>query len=169
MLQAASSSRIWLDDWLQPYRSRRMGKKSRRKPRPDAQTAKKQADDRARLEKDIAATERITERFRSPAHYGISGDHAELLYDETESLKKSRALTLESDNFRDKSATMDEYYAVTRSAARCSPSAGPASAPSRVVWCRHWKTARGPTRRSSPAHEPEKLSCPSSDQRTSIN
>ena len=58
------------------------------------------------MEKDIAATERITERFRSPAHYGISGDHAELLYDETESLKNSRALSLESD----KSATMDEYF-----------------------------------------------------------
>ena len=83
-----------------------MGKKSRRKPRPDAQTAKKQADDRARLEKDIAATERITERFRSPAHWDIYGDHAELLYDETESLKNSRALSLESD----KSATMDEYF-----------------------------------------------------------
>ena len=59
------------------------------------------------MEKDIAATERITERFRSPAHYEIWGDHAELLYDETESLKNSRALTLESDM----SATMDEYYA----------------------------------------------------------
>ena len=84
-----------------------MGKKSRRKPRPDAQTAKKQADDTARLERDIAATRRITERFRSPAHWDIYGDHAELLYDETESLKNSRALALESDT----SATMDEYYA----------------------------------------------------------
>ena len=58
------------------------------------------------MEKDIAATERITERFRSPAHWDIYGDHAELLYDETESLKNSRALSLESD----KSATMDEYF-----------------------------------------------------------
>ena len=39
-----------------------MGKKSRRKPRPDAQTAKKQADDTARLERDIAATRRINWR-----------------------------------------------------------------------------------------------------------
>ena len=59
------------------------------------------------MERDLAATQRITERFRSPAHYGIFGDHAELLYDETESFKKSRALSLESDT----PATMDEYYA----------------------------------------------------------
>ena len=78
-----------------------MGKKS--KPRPDAQTAKaKQPDDKARLE---AVTRRITERFRPPTHYGLSGDHSELLF--TESSKISRALTLESD----KSATMDDYYA----------------------------------------------------------
>ena len=80
-----------------------MGKKSRRKPRPDAQTAKaKQPDDKARLD---AVTRRITERFRPPTHYGVSGDHSTLLF--TESSKISRALTLESD----KSATMDDYYA----------------------------------------------------------
>ena len=79
-----------------------MGKKSRRKPRPDAQTAKaKQADDKARLD---AAT-RITERVRPPTSYGLKSAHIDLLF--TSSAKMSRALTLESD----KSATMDDYYA----------------------------------------------------------
>ena len=60
------------------------------------------SDYKARLD---ATTRRITERFRPPTHYGLIGDHSDLLF--TESAKISRALTLESD----KSATMDDYYA----------------------------------------------------------